>query len=172
MKEKECQVLKGTVRGPASFISLRKDFIFISKWFPFPTGCWSTAPSLGQWMPLTQLLSPSIALKLPTIIRSPQGATKLREGKEGFPLYQSNRPRRGTGWKEWKRECKSSAEGGERNVISGICCTSREEGSVTFLIIINTWRQICQHCCSSLGSVGEGSQCSCSTDHYPPPLPH
>lgn len=39
----------------------------------------STAPSLGQWMPLTQQLPPSIALKLLTTIRKPQGATKLEK---------------------------------------------------------------------------------------------
>lgn len=66
-------------------------------------------------MPLIQLLPPSTALQLSTIIRNPQGATKLGEGREGSP-HQSNRPEGGRGRVERMKECKSSAEGGEREM--------------------------------------------------------
>lgn len=92
-------------------------------------------------MPLTQLLPPSIALKLPTIIRNPQGATKLREGKGRVPHPPSSQTDLGggDGVERMKERMQKLCRGRrDRNVISGICCTSREEGSVTFLIIINT----------------------------------
>lgn len=165
--------MPGTERNAcaaSSFISLREDFIFISKWFPFPSGCWSIAPSLGQWMPLTQLLPPSIALKLPTIIRNPQGATKLREGKGRVPPPTSQTDLGGgMGEKEWEKAKALQREERERNVISGICCASKEEGSVTFLIIINTWRQICQHCSSSLELWGRGANAAAAQTTNPPP---
>lgn len=127
---------------------------------PWGNGC----PSLSCFLSALPWNS-QLSLETP---REPPSSEKEREGSP----HQSKRP--GGRVERMKERMQKLCRGrGERNVLSGICCASREEGSVTFLIIINTWRQICQHCSGSLGSVGEGSQCSCSKDQYlpsPPPL--
>lgn len=62
---------------------------------------WECSSLPGAWMPLIQLLPPSIASQLSTIIRNPQGATKLQEGKGRVPpTRQTDLGVGGVGWKE------------------------------------------------------------------------
>lgn len=86
-------------------------------------------------MLLTQLLSPSNALKLPTIIRNPQGATKLGDGKGRVPspVKQTWEGDRVLG-KRMQKLCRGRGEGKCDRVILVL----PEEGYVIFLIIINT----------------------------------
>lgn len=73
----------------------------------------NTAPSLGNGCPSLSCPppQPSIALKLSTTIRKPQGATKLRRGKKRFPHPPVGKTKVEDG-ERWEREGAKAVRGG------------------------------------------------------------